>query len=280
MAYMTLQTMAQVEQQRVPHEKPHPHSGYTVIWVQAAAAGWHEVDFVNYPLQPPQIFFLKPMQMHFLQVQEPQGYVLQFSQDQLCAQGISDQYIESLNLFVTLPEPPYLRLSTEDQAPLAEILHALAAELNQPQAYLHEEMVVTQLKLFLLACARIKSQSASPLPLVLEPDQQVVRQFLTLLENSYHRAHKVAFYAENLSLSPDSLNQKLSGLTQKTAKEHIQDRIMLSAKQAAYFSAESAKEVAYRLGFEDPAHFSKFFKNCAGESFSAFRQRVRQKYKT
>ncbi len=280
MAYITLHTMAQVEQQRVPHEKPHPHAGYTVIWVQAAAAGWHEVDFVNYPLQPPQIFFLKPMQMHFLQVQEPRGYVLQFSQDQLCAQGISDQYLESLNLFVNLPEPPYLCLNADDQAPLAAMLHSLATELKQPEAPLHEEIVVTQLKLFLLACARLKKQSVSPSPLILDADQQVVRQFLNLLENAYDRAHKVAFYAEKLSLSPDTLNQKLSGLTQKTAKEHIQDRIMLSAKQAAYFSAETAKAVAYRLGFDDPAHFSKFFKNCAGESFSAFRQRVRQKYKT
>ena len=60
-----------------------------------------------------------------------------------------------------------------------------------------------------------------------------------------------------------------------TAKEYVQNRIILEAKREAYFTDRTGKEVAYYLGFEDPAHFSKFFKNCTGISFSEFRSSVR-----
>jgi len=33
----------------------------------------------------------------------------------------------------------------------------------------------------------------------------------------------------------------------------------------------SSKEIAYALGFKDPAHFSKFYKSVTGENFTDFR---------
>jgi AraC-like DNA-binding protein len=34
----------------------------------------------------------------------------------------------------------------------------------------------------------------------------------------------------------------------------------------------SSKEIGFDLGFEDPSHFSKFFKNFAGQSLARFRE--------
>ena len=58
----------------------------------------------------------------------------------------------------------------------------------------------------------------------------------------------------------------------------ILNRIMLEAKRFATYSETSVKEVAYNLGFEDPAHFSKLFKNQEGLGFTEFRASIRKKY--
>lgn len=275
---ITLKTMETVENQRQTPESPHPHDDYTLIWIQSAQKGWHAIDFAHYTLQPPQIFFLKPSQVHFLSIEAPKGYVLQFSQNHLCSLGISDQYLESLGLFVNLPHTPFLSLKKSDEVLLSPLIEHLNAELQHPQQAHHEEMAASWLKLFLLTCARLKSASAQGKPLILSEDQRLYRQFLECLESEHTQHHQVKFYADALQISPDLLNQKLKPFTTKSAKELIQDQIMLSARRAAYFSQASAKQIAYQLGFDDPAHFSKFFKNCEGQSFSAFRQAIRQKY--
>ncbi|ULT24850.1 helix-turn-helix domain-containing protein [Sphingobacterium sp. E70] len=53
----------------------------------------------------------------------------------------------------------------------------------------------------------------------------------------------------------------------------IQKRIMLEAKRYLNYTDRSAKEIAYQLGFISPAHFSRFFKQHAGDTISAFRDK-------
>ncbi len=45
------------------------------------------------------------------------------------------------------------------------------------------------------------------------------------------------------------------------------------AKRLAMYSDANMKMVAYALGFEDPSHFSKFFKNAAGLNFSEYKKK-------
>jgi AraC-like DNA-binding protein len=52
----------------------------------------------------------------------------------------------------------------------------------------------------------------------------------------------------------------------------IQDRIISEAKKLFYYTDKSAKEIAYELGFEDSAHFSRFFKNVTGQNISEFKK--------
>jgi AraC-like DNA-binding protein len=53
---------------------------------------------------------------------------------------------------------------------------------------------------------------------------------------------------------------------------------MLEAKRYAGFAELTAKEVAYTLGFEDPSHFSKLFRQQQKQSFTDFREDIRKKY--
>jgi len=46
----------------------------------------------------------------------------------------------------------------------------------------------------------------------------------------------------------------------------------MEAKRYAMYSALTMKEVADRLGFDDCAHFSKFFRNFSGTNFSTFKR--------
>jgi AraC-like DNA-binding protein len=51
----------------------------------------------------------------------------------------------------------------------------------------------------------------------------------------------------------------------------IHERVIAAAKRLVYYTDKSIKEVADELGFEDLAHFSKFFKNVTTKSPSELR---------
>ena len=67
------------------------------------------------------------------------------------------------------------------------------------------------------------------------------------------------------------VSKTVRDLTGKVAKDHIQDRLALEAKRLLLHTSLSIKEVAYEIGFEEPLHFSGFFKKRVGVSPSQFR---------
>lgn len=61
-------------------------------------------------------------------------------------------------------------------------------------------------------------------------------------------------------------------LDETTDGYHIRQRVILEARRRAANSDVSMKEIAYYLGFDDTAHFSKFFKTAYGKNFTEFKK--------
>jgi AraC-like DNA-binding protein len=142
----------------------------------------------------------------------------------------------------------------------------------------HQEAIGSLLKLFLLECRRISDTIPAERKQRTHAGGTLVKQFKDLLDNHFTHWHKVAEYAKSLHITPNYLNELVSQETGKSAKDMILNRIMLEAKRFATYSETSVKEVAYNLGFDDPAHFSKLFKSQENQGFTDFRASIRKKY--
>jgi AraC family transcriptional activator of pobA len=108
----------------------------------------------------------------------------------------------------------------------------------------------------------------------LQEDNKVdlIRQFNMLVENHYRAQHQVQFYAQELNKSPKTLSNLFSLYNSKSPLQIIQERLILEAKRQFHYTDKSAKEIAGELGFEDAAHFSRFFKNQTDISPSDFKK--------
>ncbi|WP_343318330.1 helix-turn-helix domain-containing protein [Sphingobacterium multivorum] len=89
--------------------------------------------------------------------------------------------------------------------------------------------------------------------------------------NTTREEHEVRFYAAALNKSPKTLSNVFGLLKQSAPSVLIRNRIILEAKRYLHYTEKSAKEIAYELGFESPAHFSRFFKKYSGTNVSAFK---------
>ena len=106
----------------------------------------------------------------------------------------------------------------------------------------------------------------------IEVGRSLVQRFKGLVEQHFSEWHQVQDYAKELNVSPGYLNEVISSAIQKPAKEYIQNRLILETKRLSLFTSKSNKEIGYELGFDDPSHFSKFFKTFTGNSIGEFRE--------
>jgi AraC-like DNA-binding protein len=104
--------------------------------------------------------------------------------------------------------------------------------------------------------------------------KSLVKTFKEMVEQHYTQWHQVKDYAEGLFVSPNYLNEVIKSSLNISAKEYIQNRLILEAKRMVIFTGKSSKEIGYDLGFDDPSHFSKFFKNNARQSLMDFKGSV------
>jgi AraC family transcriptional regulator, transcriptional activator of pobA len=100
----------------------------------------------------------------------------------------------------------------------------------------------------------------------------VIRRFNLLVENHYRTEHEVQFYASELNKSPKTLSNYFAIYGHKTPLQIIQERVTLEAKRLFYYTEKTSKEIAYDLGFDDAAHFSRFFKNQTKQTPSEFKK--------
>jgi AraC family transcriptional activator of pobA len=88
----------------------------------------------------------------------------------------------------------------------------------------------------------------------------------------FRSEHEVQFYAAALYKSPKTLANTFARFNAGSPLQIIHQRLIMEAKRLLYYTDKSIKEISGDLGFEDAAHFTKFFKNQLKMSPSDFKK--------
>lgn len=247
---------------------PHRHDYFQIIWF-ITGKGRHMVDFVWHEVSDNLIFFLRPGQVHQVDA-ESTGFSVYFS-EQFYFTNRQDK--ESLFDFTTLFDDwqGYRPVSVSDTTSeaLGGLINLMAKE-RKALDYHSYAILKHYLSAFLLQIEQDKIRNAANGQVSATYDARVV-QLRRLLELHFRTEHQVTFYANAFSLTPKRLNEITKDCTGRTVTDLLHDRIILEAKRQLSFSRKSIKEICYELGFEDPAYFSRFFRNNTASSPQEFR---------
>lgn len=250
-------------------DAPHRHDYYTILLVKKGS-GKHTIDFHEFELAARQVYFISPEQVHRLVEEErSEGIVLTFSQQFMIENSIEQCFVDDLHLFQDFGYAPPLELEVAEFGRLNGIAEQIYAMVATEMKFKYQG-VGALLKLFLIHCNNSCTLSVEQNTQRVQASVILLRGFKDLLNQHFKAWHKVQQYAHAMHITSDYLNASVKSLTGKSAKEHIQSRLLIAAKRLLLFSDLNNKSIAYELGFSEPANFSQFFKRCTGISPTQF----------
>ncbi len=255
--------IAKLEPQQLPNvvNLPHRHSFHELLWIKDGT-GRHRLDQQSYPLQAHTLALVAQGQVHvFEQAEQLDGYYLRYDQAFLQAQPHEQQPLFSAN--------GALQLSAPDSQ-IIDSLFSLLAQEYQREDCLAKYHSLRHLLLTLLWQSQRLNQAAHQQPQA--PNYLIYRQFLGLLEQAFQQHHDIHYYAEQLHLSKSQLAQIIGQHSGQPPKRLILKRVLLEAQRYLQFTTMPIQQLALSLGFHDPFHFSKFFKQELGISPRRYRE--------
>ncbi|WP_316762327.1 helix-turn-helix domain-containing protein [Pedobacter aquatilis] len=165
----------------------------------------------------------------------------------------------------------FLQLDEDKYIKIINLLQMFREEFNTPDT-VQSEMLQMLLKQLINITIRLAKDQYLRGKAVEEEKFDMIRKFNLLVDQHYKTEHQVQFYASALNRSPKTLSNLFALYKYRSPSQIIHERIVSEAKRQFYYTGKSSKEIAYELGFSDPAHFSRFFKNATKLNTTDFKR--------
>lgn len=254
---------------------PHLHHSFELVWV-LEGSGDYLVDNEQHEVGADMVYCLTPGQLHqFKPDTDTKGFVITFSPEFLLMPEDNAALIFHASSFHKLSGTTIIQLSAD----IREEMEDLAGKMLKEFAsflLLRSEILRGLLNIFMIYLTRQYRPTVASV--VKAGNKALVNRFFSIVEKKYMEYKLVAEYADELAVTPNHLNEMVKKVSGFPASHHIRQRVILEAKRLATYSGSSMKEIAYSLGFDDIAHFSKFFKNFSGRSFTDYKRDAMQQF--
>jgi AraC family transcriptional regulator, transcriptional activator of pobA len=176
--------------------------------------------------------------------------------------------------FLNPEKHPITNLTDSEYAMLADLCEKMIYEYQSltPESLL---IIENYLQVFFMYLKRIQDKhqpTENTLNVGFSPSKlDIHNRFLSLVEKQFLEAKSVSVFANQLNVTPNYLNECVKSISGRSAKEVINQVLLLEAKSLLKQTAIPIKEIAFHLNFQDYSHFAKFFKEATGKTPADFR---------
>lgn len=251
---------------QIPFKSPKLRADYFSFILTKNGSGIYYLDDHKFPFDSGTIYFTNPGHIKSYELFESKNaYIIALSDPFLRQHVNSEIYTEFPFLLAEMAPPEKLsKIDYEEFSILYnQILNEFKTDSNYKNKILGSLITVLLLKIkekFWLNYNPIEEGTRN---------SQIVRSFKQILETEFrkitdkeHNESKLQaqLLAERLNLHPNYLNSVIKSKTGKTVNDWISSQILTTAKNFLMSTSYSSKEIAYKLGFSEPTHFSRFFK--------------------
>jgi AraC family transcriptional regulator, transcriptional activator of pobA len=260
-----------------PIKSPLFRTSFYSVLILREGRGRYLVDDQSYVTRGNIIYFTNPGHVKGFEVDETlQGYIITFSESFL-KQYVHENILDEFPFLIAEVAPP----SYPDRE-IFQIFDDLGGQL------LHEYQSDSAYKYKVIGCLTVvlllkikewfwkaydpRTEASTSSNITLTFQRNLEAHFRDLVSGKCDRLLQVQDYAQIQYLHPNYFSTVIKYKTGKSVNNWIAKKTIAEAKTLLARSAESVQEIAFRLGFKDASHFSRFFKKHTELSPLSFRQ--------
>jgi AraC-like DNA-binding protein len=205
---------------------------------------------------------------------KPSGCLLLVHPDFLWNSNLAKQIKNYAFFGYTINEA--LFLSKKEELMIMDLLNTIKREYESNIDKFSQKIVISQLELLLNYAERFYERQFITRNisnhLILNNLEKILSDYFKDKNATEKGLPTVLWVANSLNLSSNYLSSMLKLLTGQSTQQHIHNKLIEEAKDQLSTTLLSVSQIAYSLGFEHPASFTKFFKNKTEMSPLGFRK--------
>lgn len=252
------------------------HFGFYAIFLKADKCGELKYGRNTYDYDEGTLVFISPGQVIEINNEDnyqPTGLALLFHPDLIKGTALGKQM--SQYSFFSYDSNEALHLSLKEQQIIKDLYSKLEYELDQSIDKHSKGIVTNTIELLLNYCVRFYDRQFITRENI---NTNILSKFENLL-NDYFQSEttqdlglpSVGYFADCLHLSSNYFGDLIKKETGKSAKEHIQLKLIDIAKERIFDTEKSISQIAFELGFKYPQHFNRMFKKSTGYNPNEYR---------
>ena len=168
-----------------------------------------------------------------------------------------------------------LFLSKQEERTIQGIIRNIRQEYHSKIDRFSQQIIISNIETLLKYSERFYERQFITRQIA---NKQILEKLENLLNGYFNKKIQlkqglpsVQYIADTLTISPNYLSGLLKSLTGRSTQQHIQEKVIVMAKERLSTTNLSISEIAYDLGFEYPQTFSSLFKSKTSLSPLAFR---------
>jgi len=251
--------------------QPHAHRDLHQLLVLFTGGGEMEAETQRLPFRAPNLLIVPAGVVHGFSFEpDTEGYVVTLAETLLGELARDERSFRALfgtANCASLEADPALFQELVDTLPKLrrELVWSAPASAAAATARLTTLLVI--------AVRALHHQSLEAISAASSARAALVAHLRDKIETHLRSGWSVAEYARSLNVTSAKLRAACLEVTNKTPTRVLEERLLLEAKRNLTYTNMTVAQIAYYLGFTDPAYFSRFFRKLAGESPAAFRKR-------
>lgn len=223
---------------------------YQLIWFTKAGGNpVYLLDFNEYELTDNQIVLVFPGQIDMMDPQDKEGFLFAIHNDIFFEinQRINSDYLNGYfsNVFIS-PDNNTRKI-------LEDIVGLTLSEYNSQNRLI---LMQSYMEAFLFHVSALFENTDA----FKNKCDSLIAELMRLIDKSFINERETDFYAQKFGMTNKTINEACKKGTGKTIKQHLQERLLLEIKKEIRLREKSLKEIAFDLGFNEPAYFTRFFK--------------------
>lgn len=243
----------------------HTLSYYDITFI-TEGEGIFSIDNQSYEALPCDVFFSQPGEIRNWDTRHIiNGYALIFEDEFLSSFFKDPLFVQHLSFFKMGQTSFKLHLPVELYSRMLQLLHTIKSEIDQ---YRQNDVHVLRALLYeaLMLLDRTYQNMITQADANRETKNIHINKFIRLVGVKIKEEHTVQYYAGELCITSNYLNEIVQSTMGISAKQYIRNKIIDEAKRLLIYTDCPVSDIAFELHFSSVSYFVRCFRQFTGET--------------